>query len=232
MSAREGAWRTPRGPPMNRTLVDALVVLLLILISGVFVAAEMSLVSLRDSQIKQMAHHGPPRQGRRPAEREPEPLPVRRADRRDPHRLPQRGLRRRHARGRGLAAAVRVVRLERAGLLDGRADRHHRAHRLRLDRARGADGQAARAAAHRGVRDGARARSSTSWPGCSGRSSGCSASRRTSWSSCSAATPGRAARRSATRRSGRWSAGRAPSARRSAGSWTTSSTPASGACAR
>ena len=43
---------------MNRTLADALVVLLLILISGVFVAAEMSLVSLRDSQIKQMAHHG------------------------------------------------------------------------------------------------------------------------------------------------------------------------------
>lgn len=43
---------------MNRTLVDALVVLLLILISGVFVAAEMSLVSLRDSQVKQMAHRG------------------------------------------------------------------------------------------------------------------------------------------------------------------------------
>ena len=43
---------------MNRTLADSLVVLLLILISGVFVAAEMSLVSLRDSQVKQMAHHG------------------------------------------------------------------------------------------------------------------------------------------------------------------------------
>ena len=43
---------------MNRTLADALVVLLLILVSGVFVAAEMSLVSLRDSQVKQMAHHG------------------------------------------------------------------------------------------------------------------------------------------------------------------------------
>jgi magnesium and cobalt exporter, CNNM family len=43
---------------MNQTLADAFVVLLLILVSGVFVAAEMSLVSLRDSQIKQMAHHG------------------------------------------------------------------------------------------------------------------------------------------------------------------------------
>jgi putative hemolysin len=47
---------------MNRTLTDALVVLLLILISGVFVAAEMSLVSLRESQIKQLAHRG--RRGR------------------------------------------------------------------------------------------------------------------------------------------------------------------------
>jgi putative hemolysin len=43
---------------MNRTLANALVVLLLILVSGVFVAAEMSLVSLRESQIKQMAHQG------------------------------------------------------------------------------------------------------------------------------------------------------------------------------
>ena len=47
---------------MNSTLGDVLVVFLLILVSGVFVAAEMSLVSLRDSQIKQMAHHG--RRGR------------------------------------------------------------------------------------------------------------------------------------------------------------------------
>jgi len=43
---------------MNKTTLDVLVVLLLILVSGVFVAAEMSLVSLRDSQVKQMAHHG------------------------------------------------------------------------------------------------------------------------------------------------------------------------------
>jgi putative hemolysin len=43
---------------MNPTLQDVLVVLLLILVGAVFVAAEMSLVSLRDSQVKQMAHHG------------------------------------------------------------------------------------------------------------------------------------------------------------------------------
>jgi magnesium and cobalt exporter, CNNM family len=42
---------------MNQTLLDALVILLLILASGVFVAAEMSLVSLRDSQVRQMAAH-------------------------------------------------------------------------------------------------------------------------------------------------------------------------------
>ena len=35
---------------------------LLILVSGVFVAAEMSLVALRDSQVKQLAHRG--RRGR------------------------------------------------------------------------------------------------------------------------------------------------------------------------
>ena len=43
---------------MNQTLGDVLVVLALILVGGVFVAAEMSLVSLRDSQVKQMAHRG------------------------------------------------------------------------------------------------------------------------------------------------------------------------------
>ena len=47
---------------MNQTLGDVLVVLVLILVGGVFVAAEMSLVSLRDSQVKQLAHRG--RRGR------------------------------------------------------------------------------------------------------------------------------------------------------------------------
>jgi len=41
---------------MNQTLLDILVIFLLIVASGVFVAAEMSLVSLRDSQVRQLAH--------------------------------------------------------------------------------------------------------------------------------------------------------------------------------
>ncbi len=43
---------------MNQTLLDVLVILVLILASGIFVAAEMSLVSLRDSQVRQLAHRG------------------------------------------------------------------------------------------------------------------------------------------------------------------------------
>lgn len=43
---------------MNKSVVDVLLIVLLILISGVFVAAEMSLVSLRDSQVRQLAHRG------------------------------------------------------------------------------------------------------------------------------------------------------------------------------
>ncbi len=41
---------------MNQTLLDVLVIFVLIAASGVFVAAEMSLVSLRDSQVRQLAH--------------------------------------------------------------------------------------------------------------------------------------------------------------------------------
>ena len=86
---------------MNRTLADALVVLLLILISGVFVAAEMSLVSLRDSQVKQMAHHG--RRGKAVARLNENPnrflsavqIGVTLTG------LPERRVRWRHARGRG-----------------------------------------------------------------------------------------------------------------------------------
>ena len=43
---------------MSKTVLDIVTILILILVSGVFVAAEMSLVSLRESQVKQMAHHG------------------------------------------------------------------------------------------------------------------------------------------------------------------------------
>ncbi|MHB1009094.1 MAG: hemolysin family protein [Propionibacteriaceae bacterium] len=43
---------------MNPVLQDVLVILLFILIGGVFAAAEMSLVSLRESQLKQLAERG------------------------------------------------------------------------------------------------------------------------------------------------------------------------------
>jgi putative hemolysin len=43
---------------MNEVVVNILIVLLLILLSAVFVAAEMSLVTLRDSQIRQLAGKG------------------------------------------------------------------------------------------------------------------------------------------------------------------------------
>jgi putative hemolysin len=41
---------------MSQTLLDIGIIVLLILASGVFVAAEMSLVSLRDSQVRQLAY--------------------------------------------------------------------------------------------------------------------------------------------------------------------------------
>jgi putative hemolysin len=43
---------------MNSTTVYVILILLFIAISGVFAAAEMALVSLRDSQVKQLAHRG------------------------------------------------------------------------------------------------------------------------------------------------------------------------------
>lgn len=41
---------------MNENLLNAFLILVFILIGGVFAAAEMALVSLRDSQVKQLAH--------------------------------------------------------------------------------------------------------------------------------------------------------------------------------
>src|SRR6476469_11121980 len=41
---------------MSQTFLDIGIIVVLILASGVFVAAEMSLVSLRDSQVRQLAH--------------------------------------------------------------------------------------------------------------------------------------------------------------------------------
>ena len=43
---------------MNENLLNAILILLFIAVGGVFAAAEMALVSLRDSQVKQLAHRG------------------------------------------------------------------------------------------------------------------------------------------------------------------------------
>ncbi len=43
---------------MNETVLNIVLILIFIMIGGVFAAAEMALVSLRDSQIKQLAHRG------------------------------------------------------------------------------------------------------------------------------------------------------------------------------
>ena len=43
---------------MSQSLLNALLIVVFIMIGGVFAAAEMSLVSLRDSQIKQLSHRG------------------------------------------------------------------------------------------------------------------------------------------------------------------------------
>jgi putative hemolysin len=43
---------------LNDTILNSLLIILFIVIGGVFAAAEMALVSLRDSQVKQLAHRG------------------------------------------------------------------------------------------------------------------------------------------------------------------------------
>ena len=43
---------------MNGTLLNILIVLLLIVIEGVFVAAEIALVSLREGQVRALAESG------------------------------------------------------------------------------------------------------------------------------------------------------------------------------
>ena len=47
---------------MNETLLNIVLILVFVLIGGVFAAAEMALVSLRESQLKSLV---PPRQARR-----------------------------------------------------------------------------------------------------------------------------------------------------------------------
>jgi putative hemolysin len=43
---------------MTSVVFNVLLILLLVGIQGIFVAAELALVSLRESQVKQLAHRG------------------------------------------------------------------------------------------------------------------------------------------------------------------------------
>ena len=92
---------------MNGTLANIGLVVVFVLIGSMFAAAEIALVSLRESQVRAMAGPGPARRGRRAARRGPQPLPRRRPGRRHARRLPVRRLRWRHARRRPGAEAGR-----------------------------------------------------------------------------------------------------------------------------
>src|SRR5262245_47531379 len=48
----------PRSGPMNNTLLNIVLIIVFILIGGVFAAAEMALVSLRESQVRTLAQRG------------------------------------------------------------------------------------------------------------------------------------------------------------------------------
>ena len=81
--------------------LNVAVVIVLILIEGLFVAAELSLVSLREGQVRVLAGQG--RRGQRVAKarRQPQPVPRRGAARCHAHRAAVQRLRRHHAVGRG-----------------------------------------------------------------------------------------------------------------------------------
>ena len=183
------------------------IVLVLIIIEGVFVAAEIALVSLRESQVRALAEDGRRAAPRvRQAGRRPEPLPGRRADRRHLDRAAVQRVRRGHAvrRGQGLPRRARL------GRGAGRRHRHRRRHAdhlVRDARARRTRAQAAGPAAGRDARPSFFAR----------RSNGIAAllpaghlaavaSRPTASSACSAATrrrPARADHRGGAARPGR-----------------------------
>ena len=84
---------------MGDTLLELGIIVLLVLLNGVFVAAEIALVSLRPSRVEQMLDEGRPwRAARPPADERPRPVPRGRPAGRDVHRLPRLGVRRREPR--------------------------------------------------------------------------------------------------------------------------------------
>ena len=130
------------------TLLNIGIVLLLIVIEGVFVAAEIALVSLRESQIRALVENGRARRRAGEADPRPEPVPGHRADRRHLHRAAVQRVRGGHAVRRG-QEVPRRARLERGAGQRHRHRRRHPDHLVRHPRARRARAEAPGAAAGR-----------------------------------------------------------------------------------
>ena len=141
---------------MNENLLNAALIVVFIVIGGVFAAAEMALVSLRDSQVKQLAHRG--KRGQTVAKLHDNPNRFLSAVQIG---VTLAGFLSAAFGGATLAGSLSPL-LQRllpigAPVADtAGAGADHRGHQLRLHRARRAGRQAAGAAAGRGVRDGAR----------------------------------------------------------------------------
>ena len=82
---------------MSSVVLNVSLILLLVVIQGVFVAAELALVSLRESQVRQLAHRGKRGQLVAKLTSESQPVPLRGSSRCHALRLPCRRFRRRQA---------------------------------------------------------------------------------------------------------------------------------------
>ena len=140
---------------MNETLLNIVLIFVFVLIGGVFAAAEMALVSLRESQIKSIAHRG--KRGETVARVAANPNRFLSAVQIG---VTLMGFLSAAFGGATLADGL-SPHLQKLGLPEsrgehGRAGPDHHRHLVRLDRDRRAGGQAARAAA-------GRARSRSAW---------------------------------------------------------------------
>ena len=88
--------RARRRAIVAHTLLNIGIVLVLIIIEGVFVAAEIALVSLREGQVRAMAERSRRGAAVARADQRPEPLPRRGPDRRHVHGAAVQRVRRRH----------------------------------------------------------------------------------------------------------------------------------------
>ena len=135
---------------MSTVLLNSALVLVLVIIQGIFVAAEMALVSLRDSQVRQLAHRG--KRGRTVAQLNDQPEPVLLAVQIG---VTLFGFLSAAFGGAGCRTTLSPLLVDAFGLRPSvrrasSADRDHRRDLLRRDRRRRADREAACAAAHGG----------------------------------------------------------------------------------